>query len=100
MFEHKLDEKLNPSICVVFLQVYGRIFRVVEPKRAQLNAAMSQLKEKQDALAAAQNKLREVGRCLDPNSHEFKFIHSASLLKEVKYACDETDIIVKYCVRV
>lgn len=34
---------------------------MVEPKRAQLNAAKSQLEEKQGALAEAQNKLREVG---------------------------------------
>lgn len=47
-------------MCTLFSQVYGRIYRVVEPKRAQLNAAMSQLAEKQAALAAAQNKLREV----------------------------------------
>lgn len=43
-----------------FFQVYGRVYRVVEPKRAQLNAAMAQLAEKQAALAEAQNKLRAV----------------------------------------
>lgn len=42
------------------IQVYGRIYRVVEPKRMQLNAAKSQLDEKQAALAEAQSKLREV----------------------------------------
>ncbi len=52
--------RLNPWVCALFLQVYGRIYRVVEPKRAQLNAAMAQLAEKQAALAEAQNKLREV----------------------------------------
>lgn len=40
--------------------MYGRIYREVEPKRAQLNAAMSQLAEKEAALADAQNKLQEV----------------------------------------
>lgn len=59
----------------LLLQVYGRIFRVVEPKRAQLNAATAQLAEKQAALAEAQSKLREVrsivyqiDRCLDTSS--------------------------------
>lgn len=47
-------------MCALFLQVYGRVYRVVEPKRAQLNAAMAQLVEKQTQLAAAQDKLREV----------------------------------------
>lgn len=41
-------------------QVYGRIYRVVEPKRMQLNTAKAQLEEKQTALAEAQSKLREV----------------------------------------
>ncbi|XP_068440309.1 dynein axonemal heavy chain 2 [Clinocottus analis] len=51
------------SLCmwVRAMEVYGISFRVVEPKRAQLNAAMSQLAEKQASLAAAQDKLREVG---------------------------------------
>lgn len=44
-----------------FSQVYGRIYRVVEPKRARLNEAMTQLEEKQTSLAEAQSKLREVG---------------------------------------
>ncbi|XP_030635110.1 dynein heavy chain 2, axonemal [Chanos chanos] len=55
------------SLCmwVRAMEVYGRIYRVVEPKRARLNAAMSQLAEKQAALAEAQAKLREVGEKLD-----------------------------------
>lgn len=42
------------------MQLYGRLYRVVEPKRARLNAALAQLQEKQAALAEAQEKLREV----------------------------------------
>jgi len=42
------------------MEVYGRIYRVVEPKKQRLNAAMSQLKEKQDALGEAKAKLAEV----------------------------------------
>ncbi|XP_069805044.1 dynein axonemal heavy chain 2 isoform X1 [Dendropsophus ebraccatus] len=55
------------SLCmwVRAMEMYGRIFRVVEPKRARMNAALSQLAEKQASLAEAQNKLREVGERLE-----------------------------------
>ncbi|CAJ0965699.1 unnamed protein product [Ranitomeya imitator] len=55
------------SMCmwVRAMEMYGRIFRVVEPKRARMNAAMSQLAEKQASLAEAQNKLKEVGERLE-----------------------------------
>ncbi|KAJ8389320.1 hypothetical protein AAFF_G00121850 [Aldrovandia affinis] len=55
------------SLCmwVRAMEVYGRIFRVVEPKRARLQGATSQLREKQAALAASQAKLKEVGDKLD-----------------------------------
>ncbi|KAM9855172.1 dynein axonemal heavy chain 2-like [Aulostomus maculatus] len=55
------------SLCmwVRAMEVYGRVYRVVEPRRAQLNAATSQLADKQAALAEAQNKLRGVGEKLD-----------------------------------
>lgn len=48
-----------------FSQVYGRIYRVVEPKRARLHGAMTQLAEKQASLAEAQTKLREVSASVD-----------------------------------
>ncbi|XP_036369342.1 dynein heavy chain 2, axonemal-like [Octopus sinensis] len=50
------------SLCmwVRAMEMYGRIYRVVEPKKMKLNAALSQLKEKQDALADAKAKLAEV----------------------------------------
>ncbi|KAM6949562.1 LOW QUALITY PROTEIN: dynein axonemal heavy chain 2 [Aplochiton taeniatus] len=55
------------SLCmwVRAMEVYGRIFRVVEPKRNRLNSAMEQLAEKQASLAEAQNKLREVAEKLE-----------------------------------
>ncbi|KAM4675882.1 dynein axonemal heavy chain 2 [Discoglossus pictus] len=55
------------SLCmwVRAMEVYGRIYRVVEPKRMRMNAAMSQLAEKQASLAEAQGKLREVAERLD-----------------------------------
>ncbi|XP_064639639.1 dynein axonemal heavy chain 2-like isoform X2 [Lineus longissimus] len=50
------------SLCmwVRAMEVYGRIYRVVEPKRNRLNQAMAVLKEKQDQLADAKAKLAEV----------------------------------------
>lgn len=51
-------------LCVCIHQVYGRIYRVVEPKRARLHGAMTQLAEKQASLAEAQGKLREVSVCV------------------------------------
>ena len=42
------------------MELYGRIFRVVEPKRQRLNAAMEQLAEKQASLQAAKDKLAAV----------------------------------------
>ncbi len=42
------------------MELYGQIFRVVQPKRERYNQAMSQLKEKQDALADAKKKLDDV----------------------------------------
>lgn len=53
---------MGGTIMVGFLrsQMYGRIYRVVEPKRARMNAALAQLAEKQAAQAEAQARLREV----------------------------------------
>ena len=53
--------------------MYGRIYRVVEPKKQRLNAAMSQLKEKQNLLADAKAKLAEV-------IHNSKAIYLPNLL--------------------
>ncbi|KAK2506002.1 hypothetical protein MC885_018366 [Smutsia gigantea] len=50
----------QPCSLAVSPQLYGRLYRVVEPKRARMNAALSQLQEKQAALAEAQEKLREL----------------------------------------
>uniref|UniRef100_F6YZ23 Dynein axonemal heavy chain 2 n=1 Tax=Monodelphis domestica TaxID=13616 RepID=F6YZ23_MONDO len=55
------------SLCmwVRAMELYGRLYRVVEPKRARMNAALAQLREKQAALAEAQEKLREVAEKLE-----------------------------------
>ena len=55
------------SLCmwVRAMEVYGRIYRVVEPKKQRLAQATSQLQEKQAVLADAKAKLKEVGqKCL------------------------------------
>jgi dynein heavy chain len=50
------------SLCmwVRAMEMYGRIYRVVEPKRQRLHAAQSALKEKQAQLQEAKDKLAEV----------------------------------------
>ena len=50
------------SLCmwVRAMEVYGRIYRVVEPKKKRLESAMTQLAEKQASLAEARAKLQEV----------------------------------------
>uniref|UniRef100_G1NZY7 Dynein axonemal heavy chain 2 n=1 Tax=Myotis lucifugus TaxID=59463 RepID=G1NZY7_MYOLU len=55
------------SLCmwVRAMEMYGRLYRVVEPKRIRMNAALAQLQEKQAALAEAQEKLKEVAEKLD-----------------------------------
>ncbi|CAO2643767.1 Dynein axonemal heavy chain 2 [Lemmus lemmus] len=55
----------SPQSLAVFSQLYGRLYRVVEPKRIRMNAALAQLQEKQAALAEAQEKLREVAEKLE-----------------------------------
>ena len=50
------------SLCmwVRAMEMYGRVYRVVEPKRQRLQAAQSQLAEKQAMLQEAKDKLAEV----------------------------------------
>ncbi|XP_069502374.1 dynein axonemal heavy chain 2 [Ambystoma mexicanum] len=61
------------SLCmwVRAMEMYGRIFRVVEPKRARMNAAMAQLEEKQASLREAQDKLREVAEKLEALKQQY-----------------------------
>uniref|UniRef100_A0A8C6W7X2 Dynein axonemal heavy chain 2 n=1 Tax=Nannospalax galili TaxID=1026970 RepID=A0A8C6W7X2_NANGA len=55
------------SLCmwVRAMELFGRLYRMVEPKRIRMNATMVQLQEKQAALAEAQEKLREVAEKLE-----------------------------------
>ncbi|XP_059574595.1 dynein axonemal heavy chain 2 isoform X3 [Alligator mississippiensis] len=62
------------SLCmwVRAMEMYGRIYRVVEPKRARMNAAAAQLAEKQASQAEAQAKLREVAERLERLKQEYE----------------------------
>ena len=63
------------SLCmwVRAMELYGRIYRVVEPKRQRLEAAQEQLKEKQASLAEAQRKLAEVTEKMDNLKRQVTF---------------------------
>ena len=62
------------SLCmwVRAMEVYGRIYRVVEPKKKRLEAANRQLAEKQASLREAKEKLREVKDKLDQLQKEYE----------------------------
>ena len=71
------------SLCmwVRAMEVYGRIYRVVEPKKKRLESAMTQLAEKQASLAEARAKLQEVSVVLDRGgvaSQEWKGLFASS----------------------
>ncbi|XP_078792424.1 dynein axonemal heavy chain 2 isoform X2 [Oryzias latipes] len=61
------------SLCmwVRAMEVYGHVYREVEPKRAQLNAAKAQLADKQAALSESQDKLGEVGERLEELKRQY-----------------------------
>ena len=62
------------SLCmwVRAMEVYGRIYRVVEPKKKRLEAANRQLAEKQASLREAKEKLREVKDKLETLQKEYE----------------------------
>lgn len=62
------------SLCmwVRAMEVYGRIFRVVEPKKKRLEAANRQLAEKQASLKEAKDKLREVKEKLEELQRQYE----------------------------
>ncbi|XP_029381754.1 dynein heavy chain 2, axonemal [Echeneis naucrates] len=81
------------SLCmwVRAMEVYGSIYRVVEPKRAQLNAAMATLTEKQAALEKAQSKQQEVAEKLE----ELKKQHNEKLAMKQNLRKKSHDMAVK-----
>lgn len=62
------------SLCmwVRAMEVYGRIYRVVEPKRQRLHQAESVLLEKQEQLRSAEEKLAEVERRMAELQQQYK----------------------------
>nr|XP_015801752.2 dynein axonemal heavy chain 2 [Nothobranchius furzeri] len=89
------------SLCmwVRAIEMYGRVYKEVEPKRAQLNAALSQLADKQEALSQAQSKLQEVGEKLArlQLEHAEKLEMKDSLrkkLEEMEMKLDRADKLV------
>ncbi|XP_077988088.1 dynein axonemal heavy chain 2-like [Glandiceps talaboti] len=61
------------SLCmwVRAMEVYGRIYRVVEPKKLRLNNALATLAEKQASLADAKAKLEEVNRKMEELKRQY-----------------------------
>ncbi|KAL8578359.1 Dynein heavy chain 2, axonemal [Nucella lapillus] len=77
------------SLCmwVRAMESYGRIYRIVEPKRLRLNKAMAALKEKQDMLAEAQARLAELEARMDElkKSYEEKLAQKEDLKKKADH---------------
>jgi dynein heavy chain len=61
------------SLCkwVRAMEVYGRVYRVVEPKRKKLEDAQTQLAAKQASLAEARAKLKEVEEKLNELKRQY-----------------------------
>ncbi|KAM9425745.1 dynein axonemal heavy chain 2 [Pholidichthys leucotaenia] len=74
------------SLCmwVRAMEVYGCIYRVVEPKQLQVNAATAQLAQKQAVLTETQNKLHQVELTLEQlkKQHEEKLAMKEHLRKK------------------
>lgn len=62
------------SLCmwVRAMEVYGRVYRVVEPKKKKLEQANRQLAEKQANLHEAKEKLREVKEKLEALQRQYE----------------------------
>ncbi|CAG5134524.1 unnamed protein product, partial [Candidula unifasciata] len=82
------------SLCmwVRAMEMYGRIFRIVEPKRQRVNAAMAILREKQAALAEAKAKLAEV----EAKMAELKRLYEEKLAQkeELKRKAEHTEMML------
>ncbi|XP_076323890.1 dynein axonemal heavy chain 2-like [Tachypleus tridentatus] len=62
------------SLCmwVRAMEVYGKVYRIVEPKRQRLYTAESQLAEKQAALSEAKNKLLELNDKIETLKYQYE----------------------------
>ncbi|XP_076804743.1 dynein axonemal heavy chain 2-like [Clavelina lepadiformis] len=80
------------SLCmwVRAMELFGRIYRVVEPKRQRLDAAMEQLKEKQASLAEAQRKLAEVTEKMENLKKQYE--ERLAQKEELRKKAEETEL--------
>uniref|UniRef100_H2ZI81 Dynein axonemal heavy chain 2 n=1 Tax=Ciona savignyi TaxID=51511 RepID=H2ZI81_CIOSA len=80
------------SLClwVRAMELFGRIYRVVEPKRQRLDAAMEQLKEKQASLAEAKRKLEEVTEKMENLKKQYE--KKSAEKEELKRKAEETEL--------
>lgn len=82
------------SLCmwVRAMELYGRIFRVVEPKRQRLYAAESQLKEKQNQLQEARDKLAEVEGKMEQLKKEYD--EKLAQKEELRQKAEHTEMML------
>ncbi|OAF69166.1 Axonemal beta dynein heavy chain 2 [Intoshia linei] len=82
------------SLCmwVRAMDVYAKIYRVVEPKRQRLNAAQQQLNEKQNQLREAKEKLTEVEQKMKDLKHEYE--EKLSQKDELRRKAEHTEIML------
>nr|XP_039250408.1 dynein heavy chain 2, axonemal-like [Styela clava] len=80
------------SLCmwVRAMEIYGRIYRVVEPKRQRLSMAQEQLAEKQASLAEAQRKLQEVTDKMELLKKQYE--EKTKQKEELRRKAEETEI--------
>ncbi|XP_054656624.1 dynein axonemal heavy chain 2 [Dunckerocampus dactyliophorus] len=80
------------SLCmwVRAMEVYGCVFRVVEPKRELLNNATAQLSEKQAELQESENKLKEVGDKLAMLNKQYA--EKVATKEELKRRSDDMEV--------
>ncbi|XP_071455007.1 dynein axonemal heavy chain 2 [Hetaerina americana] len=89
------------SLCmwVRAIEKYGKIYRIVAPKRAKLEEARDNLKEKQAILLEAQNKLDELSETLNKLKKEYdeKLLNKEELRKkadELQMKMDRAALLV------
>eukprot|EP00736_Rhodelphis_marinus_P013382 Rmarinus@m.14828 len=81
------------SLCmwVRAMELYGRCYKTVAPKRAKVKMAMQELKKKQDALQAAQDKLQE----LTDKVEQLKRQYDESVSKKEALRKESSDLEIK-----
>ena len=80
------------SLCmwVRAMEIYGRVYRVVEPKKKKLEQANKQLAEKQATLHEAKEKLREVKEKLDELQRQYE--EKLATKEELKKKAELTEL--------